>query len=704
MWVAIGGLFAGILLPQFQGPVVLSTAAIEGICGLRKAQKRRRIKRKEGVDGVEKSGDKDGKGKEEKVSLKWSDVRCEVKMKKGKRKVVLEDVCGEAKPGRVLGIMGPSGSGKTSLLNVLAGRVDRTSGVDVCEGIVQVNGKSWGEWGGECAYVTQEDLFFEQLTVWETLMMAAKLRLPREMKKEEYEKFVEGLLKELGLTRCKDTVVGGVKTRGVSGGEMKRLSLGVELVSAPRLIFADEPTTGLDSFQARRVMMTMKKLADSGHTVVCSIHQPGSDIFRMCDDLVLLAEGKLVYCGPTDQAVDHFAEHGHKCPPMTNPAEYFLDLVSVDQSSPDSHKASEERISKLVEAFSKNKYKLGAPSEAKTNGSRKRKDGSRAMARIGGQIQLLFQRAWRQVTRDKKTFIARFMSSLFSSLLFGVIYWRIGYSQSTIQDRMGLLQVACINTAMTALVKTINVFPRERQIVNRERVQGSYSVFPYFISKLLAEMPVGAFFPLLFSTLLYPMVGLTGGVKRFAKFMGIITLESFTAASYGLSVGALAPNTEAALAIGPASMILSIVFGGFYVNDENVPKFLRWIPKVSLIKHAFEGLCVNEFKGLEFENGKLAGKTTGEQVLQRLSYGDSTVAKACMSQARVLAFNYLLTFSLLKLKKPEFRDCSVPKIKASAKGAAKEGEGKTAGSNENGKTVNGDKSTNDDEITPVNKN
>ena len=681
MWLAIGGLFAGIVLPQYQATVVLSTTAIEGLLSLQKQLQKRSPRRSSKNGSKEVKGDLKEKEKEKKVELKWSNIRCEVSLKKGKKKEVLRDVSGIAKPGRILGIMGPSGSGKTSLLNVLAGRVDMDSGVSAVEGVIKVNEKLFGEWKGECAYVTQEDVFFEQLTVWETLMMAAKLRLPRDTEKGEYGRFVERLLKELGLVKCRNTIVGGPKTRGISGGEMKRLSIGMELISTPKLVFADEPTTGLDSFQARKVMETMKGLADNGHTVVCSIHQPGSEIFRMCDDLVLLAEGRVVYCGPTDKAVDIFAEKGYKCPPMTNPAEYFLDLVSVDMSSPETQKESEERIKKLVDSFPTEFFQLKAPTRkpSRTGSELRKKEGSRAMVKIGGQIKLLFQRAWKQVTRDKKTFIARFMSSLFSALLFGVIYWRVGYTQSTIQDRMGLLQVACINSAMTSLVKTINVFPREKQIVNRERVEGSYSVFPYFISKLLAELPVGAIFPIMFSSLLYPMAGLSGGAKRFAKFLGIITLESFTAASYGLSVGALAPNTEAALAIGPASMILSIVFGGFYVNAENIPKFLRWIPKISLIKHAFEALCVNEFRGLQFENGKSGERTSGEKVLGRLSYGDSTVAKACASQARVLAFNYLFTFSLLKLKKPKFKTCKVPEDKVKKDESAKEGDEVTDG-------------------------
>eukprot|EP00171_Calliarthron_tuberculosum_P015937 IDg15937t1 len=139
-------------------------------------------------------------------------------------------------------------------------------------------------------------------------------------------------------------------------------------------------------------------------------------------------------------------------------------------------------------------------------------------------------------------------------MLFGAIYWKIGCTQSTIQDRLGLLQVCTINTAMSALVKTLNVFPREATLVNRERVKGSYSVLPYFASKMAAELPLSAFFPLVFSSVVYPMAGLSAGLKKIGRFASIITLESFASASYGLVIGALVPNTEIAAALGPATL------------------------------------------------------------------------------------------------------------------------------------------------------
>ena len=587
------------------------------------------------------------------VTLEWKNLSCRLETK-GKScpnsKNLLTEASGTASPGRIHAIMGPSGAGKTTLLNALAGRVPASEAIELF-GSITCNDISISKSPCPVAYVTQEDIFFSQLSVQETFDMAAKFRLPRSMSAGEKQKFVDDLIRKLGLLAVRDTVVGDEKTRGISGGERKRLSLGCELISTPRLILCDEPTSGLDAFQAEKVMMTLRNLAEAGHTVVCSIHQPSSSIFKMIDDITLIAKGQVAYSGPSDTAPAHFAEVGYPMPEQCNPAERYIDLISIDYSSDETANECNNRVEKLIAAWR---------SSQKSNEQRKAAasivEASSEPQGVGplGRIGLLLQRAWRQITRDKKTTISRFMSSFMSALLFGAIYWKIGRTQSAIQDRLGLLQVCAINTAMTSMVKTLYVFPKESVLINRERARGSYSIFEYFTSKLVAELPIGAFFPLIFSFTVYPMVRLSGGIGRILRFMGIITLESFTAASYGLAIGALLSSTEAAVAVGPSSFVLQIVFGGLYITEAGVPKWARWIPRISLIKHSYEALCVNEFKGLEFETKRPWDVKTGEQVLQRMSWGDSTVLKACLSQARVLSFYYLFTYAVLCLKKPRF--------------------------------------------------
>ncbi|CAN0164535.1 unnamed protein product, partial [Ectocarpus sp. 12 AP-2014] len=230
----------------------------------------------------------------DKLDVEWKDVSFSVG--RGKKKAILDGVSGSANAGKVLAVMGPSGSGKTTLLNALAGQVPYSKKTRL-HGTLTVGGaerapdqeqaSAFLAWH---AFVKQEDVFYSQLTVRETLLMAARLRLPSSVPLEEKSAMVDKLISKLGLSKVASTIVGDEKTRGISGGEKKRLSIACQLFGTPSLIFCDEPTTGLDAFQASaRVMATLRQLAQDGHTVICSIHQPRSSIYGMFDDVLLLS-------------------------------------------------------------------------------------------------------------------------------------------------------------------------------------------------------------------------------------------------------------------------------------------------------------------------------------------------------------------------------------------------------------------------------
>ncbi|TYH88463.1 hypothetical protein ES332_D01G190400v1 [Gossypium tomentosum] len=579
------------------------------------------------------------------VTITWRNITCSLSDKHSKSvRFLLKDVSGEAKPGRLLAVMGPSGSGKTTLLNVLASQILASPRLAL-SGLLEFNGKRSSTKAYKFAYVRQEDLFFSQLTVRETLSLAAELQLPEISSIEERDEYVNNLLFKLGLVSCADSIIGDAKVRGISGGEKKRLSLGCELIASPSVIFADEPTTGLDAFQAEKVMETLRLLAQDGHTVICSIHQPRGSVYGKFDDIVLLTEGTLVYAGPArDQPLEYFSRFGYQCPDHVNPAEFLADLISIDYSSSHSVYSSKKRIDALVEAFSTQSSAVlyATPLTGKTGPKQGMKFGKKIAAkRKGGwwkQFWLLLKRAWMQASRDGPTNKVRTRMSIASAIIFGSVFWRMGRSQTSILDRMGLLQVTAINTAMAALTKTGGVFPKERAIVDRERAKGSYALGPYLLSKLIAEIPVGAAFPLMFGAVLYPMAHLHPTFSRFGKFCGIVTVESFAASAMGLTVGSMVPTTEAAMALGPSLMTVFIVFGGYYVTADNTPIIFRWIPRASLIRWAFQGLCINEFTGLKFDCQNSFDIQTGEQALYRYSLGGTCIRDTVIAQSRILLF------------------------------------------------------------------
>ena len=183
----------------------------------------------------------------------------------------------------------------------------------------------------KAAYVMQEELLFPFMTVEETLTLHCSLRRAS-LTREEVEAAVTGIIGELGLHKVRTSAVGspGGFPRGCRGGDRKQVNIGVEMVGDPEALFLDEPTSGLDSFQAQRCMFALKQLARAGPTVVCTIHQPRSSIYAMFTRLLLLSEGRLMYIGDAHEAVEYFASLRFACPNLTNPADFFMDITSVD--------------------------------------------------------------------------------------------------------------------------------------------------------------------------------------------------------------------------------------------------------------------------------------------------------------------------------------------------------------------------------------
>lgn len=229
------------------------------------------------------------------------------------------------RPGELMAMLGPSGSGKTTLLSALAGRLPGK-----ISGNISFNGQAFSScMKRKTGFVSQDDVLYPHLTVLETLTYAALLRLPKKLSKEEKIEQVELIIMELGLTRIRNGVVGGPMLRGVSGGERKRVSIGQEMLVNPSLLLLDEPTSGLDSTTAQRIIATLRGLARSGRTVITTIHQPSSRLYRMFDKVVVLSEGCPIYSGSAGLVMEYFGSIGY-APGFNfmNPADFLLDLAN----------------------------------------------------------------------------------------------------------------------------------------------------------------------------------------------------------------------------------------------------------------------------------------------------------------------------------------------------------------------------------------
>jgi ABC-type multidrug transport system ATPase subunit len=382
---------------------------------------------------------------------------------------------------------------------------------------MKVNGKIFNVNGtalrkDETAFIYQDDSFFSQISVRETLQLAASLRLFNETSQAA----INEIIQFLSLDKVADNYVGDIVNRGISGGERKRLAVACELLgTSPALLIADEPSSGLDSFQATQVLQLLKKIAvEKNVAVVCTIHQPRSSIWNVFDDIMLLGPGgHVIYHGPRDQVVPYFAGIGYPCPKDTNPAEFLIDLVSSSdsQKSPSTNGRIEieERSRLLAQEFTNtteegenlmltaaqqvSQWQLQHVSEASIQKERFLMiTPGRAIFRFA----LLLQRALRQTLRDNATNLVRIGTSTMLATIIGSIFGKSGgpgpLTSTAVSDKVTLIAHASINVAMLSMIKALQLFKRERSVVDRERSQGHYSAFEYLLAKLTAELPVDA--------------------------------------------------------------------------------------------------------------------------------------------------------------------------------------------------------------------
>ena len=615
------------------------------------------------------------------IHLQWRDVTYTVTRKATKKpndassdadtpkvevKHILSHISGEAKGGSLLALMGPSGSGKTSLLNALAFRVPRGPGAEIT-GTVIADGSvvaTPGQMARMSAYVEQEDALFALSTVRETLMFAAQLRLGSEVPLEEKKRAVELVIADLGLVSAADTCVGNEVIRGVSGGERKRVAIGMDLLHDPKLIFMDEPTSGLDAFQALNVMTTLKHLArDKGRTVVSSVHQPRSSIYALVDQLVLLSGGRLMYAGDGGSRCSaHFASLGAPVPQDFNPADHFLDAISVDFRSPELEATTRARVEALYQGFAatrdaKTTDELGAVATGlRTFGNRKRDGGERARSQFWVPFKLLLFRTWREQTRDVTTLTIKYAMNTFFCLLFGVVYLRMPRDQISIQDRTGILFFQAMNQAFGSAIGISKIIPQQLKVVSRERAARMYTPLPYFLSTFLVTLPLELAPGIIYGTVLYFMTALREGFSHYLVYIGVMLLENFAGIGLGMCLSASFNSVEMAPQLAPAFVILFLMFSGFFLNENNVPVFLIWLRELSFIRYAFQALCVNEFAGAEFTCDPSATATCidGDEHLDRLKFDDVKIWENCLILfGMIVGFN-ALALAIIYYRQPKY--------------------------------------------------
>jgi len=333
--------------------------------------------------------------------------------------------------------MGPSGAGKTSLLNILAGRAASRGRIKI-DADVRLNNYEVDPTNldvrKQIAFVAQDDSLQATSTPREAIRFSARLRLPRGVTNEEIEQLTNRMLEELSLEDCADTIVGGALIKGISGGQRKRTSVGVELVTKPALVFLDEPTSGLDSFSAIQLCQVLKKVANAGSSVLFTIHQPSSEIFTSFDHLILMNKGRVMYQGAVQDIPAFFETGNHPVPANYNPADWIMNVaqsVNVDTLEscgffPSDHRPMEDAFQA---EYTKGRDALGITTRSHGDG-----DSDNRPVGMLTEIRLLFSRELVNVKRDTTALMSKFGLNIFLAVLVGVIFFDVGNTSNEVQS------------------------------------------------------------------------------------------------------------------------------------------------------------------------------------------------------------------------------------------------------------------------------
>ncbi|KFK35849.1 hypothetical protein AALP_AA4G044900 [Arabis alpina] len=619
----------------------------------------------------------------------WEDLTVVIpNFGEGATKRLLNGVNGCGEPNRILAIMGPSGSGKSTLLDSLAGRL---AGNVVMSGKVLVNGKKRRLNFGASAYVTQEDVLLGTLTVRESISYSAHLRLPSTLTRKEISDIVEDTITEMGLQECSDRTIGNWHMRGISGGEKKRLSIALEVLTKPSLLFLDEPTSGLDSASAFFVVQILRNIASSGKTVISSIHQPSGEVFALFDDLLLLSGGETVYFGEAQSATKFFGEAGFPCPSKRNPSDHFLRCVNSDFDDITATLIESRRITDssfslyqlhetantfdplndiptaeirtmLVRKYKRSEY--AATSRARIQAIilikglvTERKNGSRT--NWWKQLRVLTKRSFINMCRDLGYYWIRIAVYILLSICVGSIFFNVGKYHTNV------MTTAACGGFMAGFMTFMSIggfqsFIEEMKVFSRERINGYYGVAVYTVSNFLSSLPFIILMCLATTLITNYMVKFQPSASHF--FYNCLDLISAiaTVESCMMMIASVVPNFLMGVMLGAGYIGIMVLSAGFFRLFPDLP-MVFWQYPVSYINYgawALQGAFKNEMIGNVYDSPFPLGppKMTGELILATnlgINPARSKWVDLVVVMMILIAYR-LLFFAILKFKEKVF--------------------------------------------------
>ncbi|XP_050206439.1 pleiotropic drug resistance protein 1-like [Mercurialis annua] len=528
--------------------------------------------------------------------------------------MLIHDVSGAFRPGVLTALMGVTGAGKTTMMDVLAGR--KTTGYT--QGTITISGypKKQETFARISGYCEQNDIHSPNVTVFESLFYSAWLRLPIEVDAKTRKMFIEEVMELVELNHLRHALIGLPGVNGLSTEQRKRLTIAVELVANPSIIFMDEPTSGLDARAAAIVMRTVRNTVDTGRTVVCTIHQPSIDIFESFDELILLKQGgQEIYVGPLGHNSSHLVKYFegieavNKIKDGYNPATWMLEVTAPAQEI--SLRIDFADIYRNSEQFRRTK--------AVINELNKPVPGSKDLYFRTQYAQSLFFQfiacLWKQRSsywRNSSYTAVRFIHTIVIALTLGTMFWRLGSKtkrKTDLLNAMGSLYAAVLFLGIRNAGIVQAVVAVERSVFYRERAAGMYSAFPYAFAQLLVELPYTFVEAMAYGLIVYTMMGFEFTAVKIFWYLFFIyfTLLYFT--FYGMMAVAMTPNQQISMIVSTAFYSIWNLFSGYIIPRTQIPIWWRWCTWTSPVSWTLYGLFASQF-------GDLKDTVTAEETVE----------------------------------------------------------------------------------------
>lgn len=526
----------------------------------------------------------------------WSNLKYTVPVKGGHR-LLLDSVDGYVKPGSMTALMGSSGAGKTTLLDVLADR--KTIGV--IEGDRLIEGHNIDlSFQRQCGYAEQQDIHEPMCSVREAFRFSAYLRQSAATSKQDKDQYVEDIIEMLELNDLADAII-GFPGFGLGVGDRKRVTIGVELAAKPSMLcFLDEPTSGLDGQSAYTICRLLRKLADSGMTILCTIHQPSALLFEQFDRLLLLQRGgQVVYFGPIGYDAKHilqyFAERGAPAPADANPAEFMLDAIGAGSQPRMGPKDWAEwyRESDLYQENLREIQKINAESDAKPRPTVPTREYA---ASSWTQFVVVLQRTMRSTWRQPSYQYTRVIQHMCFALLTGFIFLRIGNTVEDLQYRVfALFMLAVIPAIIIAQIMPFWI--TNRSVWIREETSKTFSGTIFAVTQLISEIPYGVVCALVFFLLMYYMVDFDPSSTRAGYFFLTALMTELFAITVGAMIASFCRSIYIASLFVPfLTLILSLTCGVMVPPNQMTNRiYYNFFYNINPVRFIISGVIVNQF-------------------------------------------------------------------------------------------------------------